>query len=105
MIRTKLGDPDSSGRRSFEGIEGTEYLLPVDLVIEAIGQRASVSLQQALPGVKFKEGLVETVDSGYATSRDRVFAGGDIVNGGDGVARAVADGYSAAQEIDRFLSE
>lgn len=105
VIRTKLGDPDSSGRRSFEGIEGTEYLLPVDLVIEAIGQRASVSLQQALPGVKFKEGLVETVDSGYATSRDRVFAGGDIVNGGDGVARAVADGYSAAQEIDRFLSE
>lgn len=105
VIRTKLGEPDASGRRSPEGIEGTEYLLPVDLVIEAIGQRASASLQEALPGVEFRKGLIQTTDGSYSTSRERVFAGGDIVNGGDTVARAVADGYAAALEIDRLLSQ
>ena len=104
VIRTKLGAPDSSGRRRPEGIEGTEYLLPVDLVIEAIGQRAPASLQEALPGVEFKRGLIEIKDGKYATSRKGVFAGGDIVNGGDTVARAVADGYGAAMEIDEFLA-
>lgn len=103
VIRTKLGAPDASGRRSPEGIPGTEYLLPVDMVIEAIGQKVSESLQAALPGVEFTKGLIKVSEGGHATTRKAVYAGGDIVNGGATVAQAVADGYAAATEIDEFL--
>jgi NADPH-dependent glutamate synthase beta subunit-like oxidoreductase/2,4-dienoyl-CoA reductase-like NADH-dependent reductase (Old Yellow Enzyme family) len=103
IVRTGLGAPDASGRRSPQPMDGTEYLLPVDLVIEAIGQRASESLQEALAGVEFSRGLIKTKEGTHETSRRGVFAGGDVVSGGDTVARAVAHGYAAAVEIDEFL--
>jgi glutamate synthase (NADPH/NADH) small chain len=103
IVRTRLGAPDASGRRSPQPMDGTEYLLPVDMVIEAIGQRASDSLQEALTGVEFSRGLIKTKEGTHETSRRGVFAGGDVVNGGDTVARAVAHGYAAAVEIGEFL--
>ena len=103
IVRTRLGEPDASGRRSPQPMDGTEYLLPVDMVIEAIGQRASDSLQEALTGVEFSRGLIKTKEGTHQTSRRGVYAGGDVINGGDTVARAVAHGYAAAGEIDEFL--
>jgi len=105
VARTQLADPDESGRRSPVLIEGSESTLAVDLVVEALGQRPASDLAQLLPGVELGEdGLVKVDAETHATLRDRVYAGGDITNGGETAARAVADGLSAAHHIDTALA-
>jgi glutamate synthase (NADPH/NADH) small chain len=98
--RTRLGAPDASGRRRPETIPGSEYLLEVDLVVEAIGQLPPADLEALLPGIKLdiKE-LVMTVPDSTRTSRERVYAGGDIVTGGGTAVAALAAGRQAAEEI------
>lgn len=103
---TLLGDPDESGRRAPIVDESAQRVLPVDLVIEAIGQRPPADLASWLPGVTLtSRGLIATEDGSLRTSRPGIFAGGDIVNGGDTVVRAVADGMRAAHEIARYLGD
>ncbi|HHF98707.1 MAG TPA: hypothetical protein ENL39_04390 [Candidatus Aerophobetes bacterium] len=103
---TRLGDLDSSGRRIPEKLgPDSEYILPVSVCIEAIGQKIPQEVKYALNGVNFdSRGLIK-VDQHYQTSRKGVFAGGDIVNGGGTVVRAVADGLHAAKAIDNYLKE
>jgi len=104
IARTSLGEPDESGRRRPQVIEGSESTLAVDLVIEALGQRPAEHLAELLPGVGFTgAGLVEVDPETYRTSRAGVYAGGDLTNGGETAARAIHDGLSAAQHIDRAL--
>ncbi len=101
---TRLGRPDASGRRRPEPAESSAYDLDMDIVVEAIGQKASKEIGEVLPGVELKDGLVRTRPaSGGATSRAGVFAGGDLVRGASTVVAAVADGMRAAKEIDEFL--
>jgi NADPH-dependent glutamate synthase beta subunit-like oxidoreductase len=100
---TRLGEPDRSGRRRPEPVTASAYDLAMDIVVEAIGQTAPEDLAQALPGVAMKNGLIQTNDGTLATSRPRVFAGGDLVRGPATVVAAVADGMRAAREIDAFL--
>jgi len=105
VIRTRLGEKDASGRPSPQPVSGTEHVLPADLVIEAFGQQMSESLRQALPGVQItRQGLVWVRTGSWQTSRDRVFAAGDVVNGGTTVVRAVAEGIQAAMEIHQALT-
>jgi NADPH-dependent glutamate synthase beta subunit-like oxidoreductase/2,4-dienoyl-CoA reductase-like NADH-dependent reductase (Old Yellow Enzyme family) len=105
VARTRLGDPDASGRRRPENLPGTEHILPADLVIEAIGQTADPALLDALSGIEFtRGGLVRTRPGSLATSRQGVFAAGDIVNGGTTVVQAVSEGIRAAREIDGYLN-
>jgi len=104
VASTMLGEPDESGRRSPVVDEATERVLPVGLAIEAIGQRPPAGLAQWLPGVELtRAGLIALREGSLQTSREGVFAGGDIVNGGDTVVRAVAEGLRAAEEIARYL--
>ncbi len=106
VVRTRLGEPDASGRRSPKAVPGSEHTMPADLVIEAIGQKADVGLRYALSGVEFTgDGLIRTAGGdSLATSRSGVFAAGDIVNGGTTVVQAVAEGMRAAREMDAWLS-
>lgn len=104
VARTRLMSVGADGRRAPEVIAGSEHVLPADLVIEAIGQRAAEDLKATLPGVAFnRQGLIATRDRSLATSRDGVWAAGDIVNGGTTVVQAVAEGTRAAREIDAWL--
>ncbi len=106
VASTMLGDPDESGRRSPVVDKATERVLPVDLAIEAIGQRPPADLAQWLPDVELtRTGLIALREESLQTSREGVFAGGDIVNGGETVVRAVAEGLRAAEEIARYLEE
>ena len=100
---TRLGDPDSSGRRRPESVQSSAYNLDMDIVIEAIGQAASDNIEQVLPGVTLDDGLIRTQADSLATSRRGVFAGGDLVRGPSTVVAAVVDGMKAAREIDQFL--
>jgi NADPH-dependent glutamate synthase beta subunit-like oxidoreductase len=104
IVRTELGEPDASGRRAPRPVPGTESLLEAGLVIEAIGQKVPDAIRRALTGVTFTpDGRVRTQPGAYATERARVYAGGDLVNGGTTAVRGVYDGMRAAAEINTLL--
>jgi glutamate synthase (NADPH/NADH) small chain len=102
--RMKLGPKDKSGRPRPTPIKGSDFTIPVDTVILAIGQRADTSFAKANPRLKVdKRGRVVTKKKTQATSLKGVFAGGDIVNGGATVVQAIAEGKRAAMAIDKYL--
>jgi glutamate synthase (NADPH/NADH) small chain len=100
---TQLGQPDASGRRRPEPIETSAYELDMDIVVEAIGQIPPEEISQIIPGVELVNGLIKTNEGTLTTSREAVFAGGDLVRGASTVVAAVADGMKAAEEIEEFL--
>ncbi|MHC4112469.1 MAG: FAD-dependent oxidoreductase [Planctomycetota bacterium] len=102
---TKLGELDETGRRRPEPIESSAYVLDMDIVVEAIGQRSAEEIGDILPGVELENGLIHTQEDSSATSKAGVFAGGDLVRGASTVVAAVADGMKAAKEIDKFLRQ
>ena len=103
ITRTVLGEPDSSGRFAPVIVPGSEFTLPADIVVEAVGQKISAGLVGALGGLEIKNGNI-IVDKNYMTSRENIFAGGDIINGGKTVVQAVADGRGAARCIINKIS-
>jgi glutamate synthase (NADPH/NADH) small chain len=103
LQRMELGEPDASGRRRPVAIEGSEFEMPSDLAIIAIGTRANPLLTSACPELEVNRwGNIE-VDENQMTSISGVFAGGDIVRGGATVILAMGDGKAAAAAIDRYL--
>jgi len=104
VARTALGEPDASGRRRPVSIPGSEYLLEVDFVVEAIGQLPPADLAIMLPGVELtRDGLIAVAEGSTRTSRPHVHAGGDLVNGGATAVAAIAGGFRAAEEIDDLV--
>jgi glutamate synthase (NADPH/NADH) small chain len=101
-IRMRLGAPDASGRAAPIPIDGSEYLLPAETVVVAIGQAPNPTLQRATPQWLTREGCIVTDESGE-TNLPRVYAGGDVVRGGSTVVLAMRDGRAAAEAIDRAL--
>jgi NADH-quinone oxidoreductase subunit F len=102
-VRMELKEYDTSGRRTPYPIAGSEYSIPVDTVIEAIGQRPDSSFLQN-NGVKVGKGGTIVADRRtLATDRPGVFAGGDAVTGPQTVIWAVAAGQRAATSIKRYL--
>ena len=86
-------------------LPGTESVLEVDTVIEAMGQGIPADLREALDGLEFTQRhLVATRPDSQATTLPGVFAGGDLVNGGTTAVRAIREGMDAADEIHEFLS-
>jgi NADPH-dependent glutamate synthase beta subunit-like oxidoreductase len=99
-----LAKPDERGFRAPIEIPGAQLTVDVDVIIEALGQKAPKDLKTILPGVELTaNNLVAVKDGSLATSRKGVFAGGDIINGGKMVVTAVGDGTRAAEQINQFL--
>lgn len=103
-IRMRLGEPDESGRPAPVPIPGSEFRLPADTVIAAIGQSPNPTLQRATPRLLTSRGKI-VIDEQGQTSLPMVFAGGDVVRGGSTVIQAMRDGRAAAAAIHRALSE
>jgi NADPH-dependent glutamate synthase beta subunit-like oxidoreductase len=102
LLRTKLGKIDESGRKSCSSVAGTEWILACDVVIEAIGSKASQT--ELYPGLdRNKKNLIKTDESTCTTNIKGVFAGGDIVRGPALIIEAVQDGKSAAIAIDEYV--
>jgi glutamate synthase (NADPH/NADH) small chain len=101
--RMQLGAPDESGRRRPEPVPGSEFSLPVDIVVLAIGYEPDDLLEKTTPGLRTTNWKTVRVDEDYQTTRRGVFAGGDNVNGADLVVTAMADGRRAAAAIDNYL--
>jgi glutamate synthase (NADPH) small chain len=102
--RMALGAEDSSGRRVPIAIEGSEYDMKVDIVVNAIGTRANPLLTSTAPDLKLNRWGNIVIDEQGATSIPGVFAGGDIVRGGATVILAMGDGKKAAGTIHSYLS-
>lgn len=102
-IRMELGEPDESGRRSPVPVPGSEYRIPVDTVVAAIGQAPNPTLQKATPQLVTRRGKIVINEFGE-TSMPHVFAGGDVVRGGSTVILAMKDGRAAAKAIHEALT-
>lgn len=103
-IKTRLGEPDQSGRRRPIPIEGSEYDIDVEVLVIAIGQGPNPLLLSTVPGLKLKKsGNIETDLNTCKTSREGVFAGGDIVTGAATVILAMGAGKNAAFAIDEYI--
>lgn len=102
-IRMELGEPDESGRRAPVPIPGSEFRIPAETVIAAIGQAPNPTLQKATPQLVTKRGKI-VINEWGETSMPRVFAGGDVVRGGSTVILAMKDGRAAARAIHEALS-
>jgi NADPH-dependent glutamate synthase beta subunit-like oxidoreductase len=106
LVRTRLGAPDASGRRSPRPVKGSEWVLDCDVAIEAIGNRPDAGAPDWYPRVKRTgDDLIKVNPKTGRTSVKGIFAGGDIVRGPALVVQAVADGKTAARAIHRYLSE
>jgi len=103
-IRMQLGEPDESGRPSPVPLPGSEYRIPVDTVVMAIGQSPNPTVQKSTPQLATQRGKIVIDDRGH-TSMAKVFAGGDVVRGGSTVILAMRDGRTAAEAIDRASKE
>jgi NADPH-dependent glutamate synthase beta subunit-like oxidoreductase len=100
LVRTQLGKPDASGRRSPKAVRGSEWVLDCDVVIEAIGNRPAAGFSEWCPRVKVDErNLIKVNSRTNRTSVKGIFAGGDIVRGPALVVQAVQDGKVAARAI------
>ncbi len=101
----ELGEPDVSGRRKPIPIKNSEFTLNVHTVIEAVGQSPNPIIQSTTPGLKTgNRGIVET-DNFQRTSREGIFAGGDLTRGGATVILAMRDGKIAANEIHQYIQK
>jgi glutamate synthase (NADPH/NADH) small chain len=106
IARTELGEPDDSGRRRPIVIPGSESVMAVDMVVEAMGQGIPAKLQEALGSVTLtRHGLIATDPGSQATTTPGVFAGGDLVNGGTTAVKGISEGMRAADEIDELLAQ
>ena len=103
-IRMALGEPDSSGRKRPIPVPGSEYEIEIDQLIPAIGQRPDLAAFEDTVGLDFSRwGTIEVDPITYATTREGVFAGGDLQTGPWVAIGAIAGGREAAESIVRFL--
>ncbi len=102
-VEMELGEPDASGRRRPVVKEGSEFELPVDCVIMALGTSPNPLIKSTTAGLATEKwGGIMTNDDGL-TSREGVYAGGDAVTGSATVILAMGAGKTAAAAIDEYL--
>jgi len=102
LIRCRLGDADSSGRRQPQPIPGSEFIVELDTLIVAISEQPEV---EGLAGLELnRNGTLRINRESMATSRPGVFAGGDVVTGPKSVVDAIAAGKTAARMIGNYVS-
>ncbi|NIM96252.1 MAG: FAD-dependent oxidoreductase [Anaerolineales bacterium] len=105
-LQCELGEPDESGRRRPIPIEGSNFTVPADTVILALGYWPDEMIGETTPDLETHDwGLITVDEETMATSRPGVFAGGDAVTGPDLVVTAMRAGRIAAQSIDEYLKK
>ena len=102
-VKMSLCDLDASGRPSPEPIEGSEFTLDVDMVIQAIGTSPNPLLVSLIPGLERARRGNVAVDENGRTSIPHVYAGGDIATGAATVIEAMGSAKKAAAAINAML--
>jgi dihydropyrimidine dehydrogenase (NAD+) subunit PreT len=101
--RAELGEPDADGRRRPHEIPGSEFVLPVDTVVKAIGQRPRAEFLSWIEGIGLENGRIAVDPPTGQTANPRYFAAGDACNGGATVVEAVREGKLAARGVHEWL--
>jgi len=103
-LRMELGEPDASGRRRPVPVAGSEFRIPCDTLVVAIGNSPNPLIPKTTPALKAtRHGTLEADEESGQTTLERVYAGGDVVTGAATVIRAMGAGKRAALEIDALL--
>ncbi len=104
LIKCELGEQDEKGRRRPVEIAGSEYVLPVDCVIMAIGTSPNPLIKNTTAGLEVnRHGGIIVEESTGKTSKNAVYAGGDAVTGAATVILAMGAGKTAAKAIDEYI--
>lgn len=104
-VRMQLGEPDASGRRRPEPVEGSEFVIDIDMLVIAAGSKTNPLIAQTTPGLEVTPRyLIVADDRTCATSKPGVFAGGDAVIGAATVILAMGAGKRAAAGIAEYLA-
>ncbi|KEH98516.1 NADPH-dependent glutamate synthase [Clostridium massiliodielmoense] len=105
-VRMELGEPDASGRRRPQVIEGSEFIIDVDTVIMSLGTSPNPLISSTTEGLETnKWGCIVAEDATGKTSKEAVYAGGDAVTGAATVILAMEAGKKAAKAIDEYLGK
>ncbi|MDD5530526.1 MAG: NADPH-dependent glutamate synthase [bacterium] len=103
-IKMELGEPDSSGRRQPISIKDSNFKIPVDVVIVAIGNSPNPLITTTTPGIEIsKKGTIKINEKTGETSKPRVYAGGDVATGAATVILAMGTARIAAKSIHNLL--
>jgi dihydropyrimidine dehydrogenase (NAD+) subunit PreT len=101
--RAVLGAPDADGRRRPVEVEGSEFLLPADTVVKAVGQQPRREFLSWIEGVELEHGAIAVSPETGQTGNPRFFAAGDACNGGATVVEAVRGAKIAARGVHEWL--
>ena len=102
-IRMELGEPDESGRRSPVPVPGSEFEIPTETVIMALGTAPNPLIVNTTSGLEATRRGGISADGEGRTTREGIFAGGDAVTGAATVILAMGAGRKAAKAIDEYL--
>lgn len=103
-IKMRLGEPDESGRRRPLPIEGSEFIMDIDTAVIAIGQTPNPIIQRTTEGLETtRYGTIVAKDETGQTTREGVYAGGDVVSGAATVISAMGAGKRAARSIHKYI--
>jgi len=106
LQKMELGEADASGRRRPVPVQGSEFTLDINMAVVAIGNGSNPVIQKTTPDLKYnKWGNIVVDEATMKTSKEGVFAGGDIVTGGATVILAMGAGRKAAKAIDEYLNK
>ena len=104
-VEMELGEPDASGRRKPIAKEGSNFEIPVDMVIISIGTKLNTLILDTTEKLEANQKGGIGTDAAAATNREGIFAGGDAVTGAATVIKAMGAGKTAAASIDEYLSK
>jgi len=105
-IKMELGEPDDSGRRRPIPVKGSEFIMELDTVIVAIGNKPNPLIPQTMPELETtKWGTIVVDENTMATSVPGVYAGGDSVSGAATVILAMGQGRIAAAAMNEYLAD
>jgi glutamate synthase (NADPH/NADH) small chain len=103
-LKNELGEPDASGRRRPVAIPGSNFRIPADVMVVAVGQSPSPLISKSTPELAVAKGGIVTVDQNtMKTSMKGVFAGGDVITGGATVILAMGQAKIASKAINDYL--
>ncbi len=105
-VRMELGEPDESGRRRPSVIEGSEFEIEVDTVVVAIGNSPNPLIPSTTPGIETTRwGTIVADEETGKTTKEYVYAGGDVVTGAATVILAMGAGRTAANAIEELIKD
>ncbi len=102
-VKMELGEPDAGGRRSVKAIPDSEYVIPIDACIMAIGTSPNPLIRSTTTGLEANKHGCLVVNEDMLTTKEGVYAGGDAVTGAATVILAMGAGKTAAKAMDEYI--